>query len=61
MKRWPLGISITWAILITVVTLIAGVDALGAILAGAFVGFVVYVPLAVIAWLFGRCGPTKES
>ena len=61
MKRWPSWISVIWAILITVIALIAGSEALGAILAGAFVGFVIYVPLALIAWLFGRFRPAKET
>ena len=61
MKRWPLSISIIWAILITVIALIAGSEALAAILAGAVVGFVIYVPLALIAWLFARFKPAKET
>ena len=61
MKSWPSLISVTWAILITVIALIAGSEVLAAILAGAFVGFVIYVPLALIAWLFGRFRSAKET
>ena len=60
MTRWPLEISLIWALLITVIALIASSEVLGAVLAGAFVGFVIYVPLALLAWLFGRLKPARS-
>jgi hypothetical protein len=60
MKRWPMWISLIWGLLITVIALIAGSELLGAVVAGAIVGFVIYVPLALLAWLFGRLKPARS-
>ena len=54
MKRWPLWIALVWTILVAVIALIAGADVIGSIGAGICIGFVVYVPLALIAWFFAR-------